>query len=949
MSSNAPESIPSGYEVRKSAPLPRLDGHFYDLIHQATGAQFVHLAVPDRNTYFCAGYRTIPDDSTGISHIMEHCVSGGSRRFPPGAGGDMYTRSLVTDLNASTHTDFTNYYFATRNQTDFMNWMEYVVDVSLFARMEEDTFLRQRGHFEFNTPDDPTSGLKFIGTIFNEQKAVFVSAGRHAFRALNQALFPGHTYSHDSGGDHTQVPHLTYEKIMEYNRRHYHPGNAFFLSRGNVPLSSILSGVEDVMGSDFEKRDTVDIPDIPELTNPVVTEAPFPVGQEGAGGQFVMGWVTLPSADSYARLSLQVTVDALMEGPTAPLRRALEESGLVGGVIHPVVSPTKRALVAFYATEVDPKNAPRLESLILETLFDVAAKGLDPNLVDAAITRLELRHREQRGALRVFLGTVIPPLLYRGDAYSAIELDSDLARLATERRNGRSLENLITSQLTDNPHRARVTMLPDSGFEARVREEESRWLKQVEAGLTDQDREKIVNDAKRLGVRPEEPFEKRGLTPKEGFADLTAPKGTKESAAGVPVDVYETATGGITYLSMRIDASGLADELIDYLGLFSTVMSRHARGAADGVELIGLGHHTRVDVNAKKCLHWIELSARALDRDQGQMPELLTEVLEGLEFEPHKLRKLAGEAASGFEQSVMGGAQAHLRRLAGGSLRRSAQIDDRVGGLSQLIFLKKLLQRKENDFAEVVEKLSSIREELLVKSRLALCVTGDGASSLLTPVGELLAGVKEGAGIADPMSDEIARSGPHKARVTQLPVAFTCEAHSIPGLLDPDTPAIAVLGQNLWNGHLNAAVRKVGAYGVDVGAVPDSGLFWMSSRRDPLPATTYGAMTEGIARYREGRWDGPKAEDGVLAALRVSDPVETPATAARRAWISGFTGHTVEAWNTFRKRLLDVTDKDLQAAAEKHLSGGARATLVGPSMLEEGREESKLFDEVIEI
>ena len=948
MSTKSPESIPSGYTVRKSSPLPRMDGHFYDLIHDASGAQFVHLAVPDRNTYFCAGYRTVPDDDTGISHIMEHCVSGGSRRFPPGAGADMYTRSLVTDLNATTHSDFTNYYFASRNETDFRNWQEYVCDVSLFARMEEDTFLRQRGRFEFNTPDDPSSGLKFIGTIFNEQKAVFVSPNRHAFRALNRALFPGHTYSHDSGGDHTQVPHLTYEKILDYNRRHYHPGNAFYLSRGNMPLSVILSGAEDVMGTDFENRETVDIPDVPVLSAPVVTEAPFPVGQDRPSGQFVMGWVTLPAADSYARLTLQVMMDALMEGPTAPLRRALEDSDLIGGVIHQVVAPTKRSLVALYATEVDPKNTEQLESLVLETLSDIAAKGLDPNLVDASITRLELRHREQRGALRVFLGTVIPPVRYRGDAFSAIELDSDLELLAQERRSGRPLEDLVTSQLIDNQHRARVTMIPDPGFEARVREEENRWLKEVESELSEADKQKIIEDAKRLGVRPEEPFEQRGLTPKEGFAELSAPKGAKEDVAGVPADIFELATGGITYAALRIEVSGLDDGLIDYLGLFSSALSRHARGAVEGADVIGLDNHTRVDVDAKKCLHWIELSVRALDRDKDQIPELLTEVLNGVHFDPKKIKQLASESASALEQGLMGGAQVHLRRLAGGTARRSAQIDNRVRGISQLMFLKKLAEKSGDGIEDVVESLNAIRDELLVRNRLALCLTGVGASSLVSSIGDAMSDVKDGSTPAARADDELAKSGPHKAAVAQLPVAFTCEAHSIPGLGHPDTPSIAVMAQNLWSGHLNAAVRKVGAYGIDIATLPERGLFWVSSRRDPLPATTYAAISEGVAQYREGRWEGPKAQDGVLAALRVTDPVDTPATAARRAWIGEFTGHTVEAWNTFRRRLLDVTDESLQEVTQKHVSDGARATLVGPSMLEEGREEAKLFDEILE-
>jgi Zn-dependent M16 (insulinase) family peptidase len=263
-------NTPSGFKVLQSAPVPRLEGHFYDLLHEKTGARHVHLAVPDRNNYFCALYRTLPPDDTGVAHIMEHCVSGGSRRFPPGAGGDMYGQSLVTDINATTNADFTNYYFASRNRIDFRNWSEYIVDVSLYPRMAHDTYLRQRGHFEFNDPEDPESGLKFVGIIFNEMKAVFGSPARHAFKALHHVLFPGHPYAFDSGGVPADVPKLTYEGLLEFNRRFYQPANAFFLSRGDIPLEEILERTHEVIGSDYPTGPATEIPEVEQLADPSV-------------------------------------------------------------------------------------------------------------------------------------------------------------------------------------------------------------------------------------------------------------------------------------------------------------------------------------------------------------------------------------------------------------------------------------------------------------------------------------------------------------------------------------------------------------------------------------------------------------------------------------------------------------------------------------------------------
>ncbi|MGH2812677.1 MAG: hypothetical protein ACRDI1_08205, partial [Actinomycetota bacterium] len=229
-------------------------------------------------------------------------------------------------------------------------------------------------------------------------------------------------------------------------------------------------------------------------------------------------------------------------------------------------------------------------------------------------------------------------------------------------------------------------------------------------------------------------------------------------------------------------------------------------------------------------------------------------------------------------------------------------------------------------------------------------VTGSKPIDLLSGLGEELIRLPAGLPPGPPPKDRLdGASCPHRARVAQLPVAFTCEAHSIPGLAHPDTPAIAVLGHLLWIGYLNPEARRIGAYGIDVQTLPERGLFWISSRRDPVPAGTYRAFSEGLARFREGRWEGPRAEEGMLAALRVTDPVDSPALAARRAWLGRFTGHTTGLWNEFRKRLLEVTDADLQRVADQYLTAGARATLIGPSMLQEMGEESRMFDEVEEI
>jgi Zn-dependent M16 (insulinase) family peptidase len=490
--------------------------------------------------------------------------------------------------------------------------------------------------------------------------------------------------------------------------------------------------------------------------------------------------------------------------------------------------------------------------------------------------------------------------VHGGDPFPALELDSDLAQLG-------DLHDLVRAQLVENTHRARVTLEPDAGLEGRVRDEENAWLAVVAPTL---DAQEIVEQAQRLAAPTSHDYPKRGLTPLEALTTLHAPE--PASVAG-GIAHFDLPTDGITYLTVRIDLSDLDDELVPLLGPLSGLMAKRATEGtrADAIRVV---NHARVDARGDATAHWLEISARALTRDGHELLSMLRRALDLADLSA--LPDVAAERAGAIEQGLFGSAQAHLRRLASASLRRCGRIEDSTRGLGQLRFLK------AKEFARVVE----LRAAVLDRSRYAGCVVGERLAGL----GDVL--TIEAASPSRPITDVLRGPRPHVARVAQLPNAFTCAAYSIPGLENEDGPAIAVLAQVLFAGFLNAEVRRGGAYGVDFQALPERGVLWISTRRDPLPDASYHAIDDGIARFATKTWDAMPAADGLIGILRVTDPVDTPATAARRAWLGTFTGHTAEAWNAYRRRVLDVTDDDLARVAADYLTEPSRATLVGPSM-----------------
>src|SRR5688572_10435172 len=110
------------YQVTRSEPLDHLGGTFIELEHNKTGSRHIHVAVPDDNKGFAVIFPTVPKDSTGVAHILEHLALAGSKSYP---GKDpfftMLSRSLQTFMNASTSDDATVYLFSSRNEKDFYN------------------------------------------------------------------------------------------------------------------------------------------------------------------------------------------------------------------------------------------------------------------------------------------------------------------------------------------------------------------------------------------------------------------------------------------------------------------------------------------------------------------------------------------------------------------------------------------------------------------------------------------------------------------------------------------------------------------------------------------------------------------------------------------------------------------------------------------------------------
>src|SRR6266853_5780163 len=210
-----------GYTILRKERLDRLEGSYLELEHERTGARHLHVECPDDNNSFALFFPTVPKDDTGVAHILEHVVLAGSQKFPVrDPFFSMTRRSLATFMNAMTSADWTMYPFSTRNAKDFMNLLDVYLDATFFPRLDEDSFKQEGIRFEFESPDDPTSGLRYKGVVYNEMKGALAGPQAAVQRAVGKTLFPGLTYSYISGGDPEHIPDHTCEKLQRFHGTH---------------------------------------------------------------------------------------------------------------------------------------------------------------------------------------------------------------------------------------------------------------------------------------------------------------------------------------------------------------------------------------------------------------------------------------------------------------------------------------------------------------------------------------------------------------------------------------------------------------------------------------------------------------------------------------------------------------------------------------------------------
>jgi Zn-dependent M16 (insulinase) family peptidase len=132
-----PHTTHPSFEWLRSKTIESLNITITEYQHRKTGAQHIHISADNSENIFLVALRTVPEDSTGVAHILEHTALCGSERYPVrDPFFMMIRRSLNTFMNAMTSSDWTAYPFASQNKKDFDNLLGVYLDAVFFSRLD---------------------------------------------------------------------------------------------------------------------------------------------------------------------------------------------------------------------------------------------------------------------------------------------------------------------------------------------------------------------------------------------------------------------------------------------------------------------------------------------------------------------------------------------------------------------------------------------------------------------------------------------------------------------------------------------------------------------------------------------------------------------------------------------------------------------------------------------
>jgi len=923
-----------GFKLLDTHKVNEINSDAFVYEHEKSGARLLHLKNTDDNKVFSVAFRTPPTDSTGVPHIIEHCVLSGSRKYKTKEPFmDMVKGSLKTFINAMTFSDKTIYPVASRNDKDFMNLMDVYLDAVFFPMIHEDKtiFMQEGWHYNLEEKDGP---LKYNGVVYNEMRGAYSQPTTLLREYIGKSLYPDTTYQYSSGGNPDHITDLTYEDFKQFHKDYYHPSNAYIYIYGDGDIETYLEHMNDYLNHFDRKEIESEIPLQTGFDAISRVEGAYSIASEESESNktylsynFVVGEGT----DVRAHIMGEVMKDVLIGAAAGPVKKALLDAG-IGEDIMASFDGGAQLNLSFIAKNAEYDQKDEFERIIRETLQKAVKEGLDKNLIESSINVSEYDMREATGfATKGIIYHIysMNSWLYEGHPTELIAYDEEIKALR-ELIDTDYFEKYIQEKLLDNTHASIVTLSPEKGLGEKKAQADVQKLETLKATLSEDELDIILEENKVLKHKQLTPDSKEALEtiPKLGVVDVTV------EAEEIPIEErlvdnykivkHDIFSNDIAYLEFLFDTSMITQEDIPYIPLLADLIgkldtSSYAYGDLNNeiYKLTGginLSSRTYTDTNSRVFYPKLVVSGKVVVDKLNELMRLINVLLTETIFEDGKrIKELLLQSKSRMEMAINQRGDSYASSRLASYFLPSSHYGEKVRGFDYYWFLSDLIKNYDD---EVLLKLKEVYSKLFNTNGLIISITGDEKTyqAFDKNYKQALKGLNNKA--FESVDYQFDLSVKNEGIALSSNVQYCAQGFNFKALDYEYSGHMQVLKSILSSDYLHDRIRaKGGAYGCGI-SFSDNGNVIATSYRDPNLEATYNVFDEMADYIDELSLDQETLTRFIIGAVSRLDSAMTPKGKGTYGTANHISGISQKMIQEERDAILNITLEDIKSLSK---------------------------------
>lgn len=930
--------------------------------HIKTKAKVCTLENDDNNKVFTIGFRTPAVDNTGLTHILEHSVLCGSKKYPVKEPFvDLMKGSLKTFLNASTYPDKTVYPIASCNEIDFDNltsvYLDAVFNPSIYKHKE--IFLQEGWIHKLDNEDDD---ITINGVVYNEMKGATSSVEDIMNRRILASIYPDTTYKFNSGGDPLYIPELTYEKFLDFHKKYYHPTNSFTIFYGNCNMEEKLENLDKEYLSNYEYSDfdTTVKPQKPlEKTN--VLKVEYAVAKTDSlenKTNMSLNFAVGDFDDIKLKTSFSILAYVLLTSDVAYVKNALNKANIAQNITGNYRSGINKGVFSIIIKNSNEDKLDVFNDVVDKALKDVVKNGIDKEMITSIISSMEFNEKESSFSLRP-LGlqrvlSLFNTWLYDDNNQLSSLYCFDLLKELKELTKTNYFEDLIVKYLINNKHRSNVVCIPSYDVQIKRDEDLKNKLSTLKSSLSKTKVNDLINQSKQLREYQEEILSDEILAsiPKISKEQISTEVEKLNSELKM-IDNYkvyhqEYDTSDIDYIDFNFDITNITKENLSFAKLLTLMLKRNDTKNYELTKLNSLIMKTSGDFNVNiKTLNKIDNTSLAmfdfnvscLSNNLEDVLNLLLEVKDNTIFDEKRLYDILLETKNNLIININRSGNAYASLRLSSYLNEKAYYDEIVSGVSFLDFITNLIDNYKTEYKNIINKFNFIKETYFTKENLIISYTGLNLNNFTKNMNIFTNSLNDKFNVNDNIEFKInilneGIKTPGSVQYVALGGNF--KNHNI-----EYTGAFAVLKTLLKTDYLWQEVRiKGGAYGCALNAEFD-GTLVLTSYRDPNLVKTINTFKNSIDYLNNINLNDEELLKVIVGTIGALDMPKHVSAKAITAFNNNLIGVSYEQLCKIRNEVLNVTVDDLKSLAKilvKVFSDNAYCIIGNDSVIEGNKE-----------